>query len=192
MVRRYKENVDRTGGHERDVWQPSGRAARTSGLREIADVVVDTASLSVEGQQRFARLVRIARERLSVADIFASSKGRPGRGHVRTSAPTKPHTTELRPSPAGRASPQRRFGQRHQSSRPSPRHLAFLIPRYAARARRTSPLYRLHGGGTAQCESGRPRRYLKEEGADSTPRTLGPTPHLESSAGRKSGHGMAL
>jgi RNase adapter protein RapZ len=148
-----------------------------SGLREIADVVVDTSGLSViEVKKRFDRLVESHEGRLSVSLIsFGFKHGTPLDVDMLLDVrflPNPHYNPELRPL-TGHDEPVRNavLGE-HDTKEFLARLrdlLTFLIPRYAAEGK----TYFTLGIG---CTGGRHRsvaivedlaRYLKEEGVDS-------------------------
>jgi RNase adapter protein RapZ len=148
-----------------------------SGLREIADVVVDTSALSaMEVKKRFAQLVESHEGRLSVSLIsFGFKYGTPLDVDMLLDVrflPNPHYDPELRPL-TGHDEPVREavLGQHDTKEFLTRLHdlLAFLIPRYAAEGK----TYFTLGIG---CTGGRHRsvaiaedlgRHLKEEGIGS-------------------------
>ncbi len=179
LVRRYKESrrphPAATNGDVLAAIQAERRDL--SGLREIADVVVDTSSLSAaDAKRRFARLVESHANRLSVSLIsFGFKYGTPLDVDMLLDVrflPNPHYDPKLRPL-TGHDEPVRDavLGQHDTKEFLARLHdlLAFLIPRYAAEGK----TYFTLGIG---CTGGRHRsvaivedlvRYLKEEGADS-------------------------
>ena len=177
LVRRYKESrrphPAATNGDVLGAIQDERRTL--SGLREIADVVVDTSTLSaVESKRRFARLVESQEGRLSVSLIsFGFKHGTPLDVDMLLDVrflPNPHYDPELRPL-TGHDEPVRDavLGQKDTKEFLARLRdlLAFLIPRYAAEGK----TYFTLGIG---CTGGRHRsvaivedlvRYLKEEGA---------------------------
>jgi RNase adapter protein RapZ len=177
LVRRYKESrrphPAATNGDVLGAIQDERRTL--SGLREIADVVVDTSTLSaVESKRRFARLVESHEGRLSVSLIsFGFKHGTPLDVDMLLDVrflPNPHYDPELRPL-TGHDEPVRDavLGQKDTEGFLARLCdlLAFLIPRYAAEGK----TYFTLGIG---CTGGRHRsvaivedlaRYLKEEGA---------------------------
>ena len=178
LVRRYKESrrphPAATNGDVLAAIQAERRDL--SGLREIADVVVDTSLLSAsESKQRFARLVESHADRLSVSLIsFGFKYGTPLDVDMLLDVrflPNPHYDPNLRPL-TGHDEPVRDavLGQ-HDTKEFLARLrdlLTFLIPRYAAEGK----TYFTLGIG---CTGGRHRsvaivedlaRYLEEEGAD--------------------------
>ncbi len=148
-----------------------------SGLREIADVVVDTSSLSaVEVKRRFARLVESQASRLSVSLIsFGFKHGTPLDVDMLLDVrflPNPHYDPNLRPL-TGHDVPVRKAVLGHDDTSEFLARLrdllAFLIPRYAAEGK----TYFTLGIG---CTGGRHRsvaivedlaRHLKKEGVGS-------------------------
>ena len=146
-----------------------------SGLREIADVIVDTSALSaVESKRRFARLVESQIGRLSVSLLsFGFKHGTPLDVDMLLDVrflPNPHYDPELRPL-TGHDEPVRAAVLGQKDTIEFLAHLrellAFLIPRYAAEGK----TYFTLGIG---CTGGRHRsvvivedlvRYLKEGGA---------------------------
>ena len=177
LVRRYKESRrPHPAATNGDVLGAIRDERRTlSGLREIADVVVDTSALSaVESKRRFARLVESHESRLSVSLIsFGFKHGTPLDVDMLLDVrflPNPHYDPELRPL-TGHDEPVRDavLGQKDTEGLLTRLRdlLAFLIPRYAAEGK----TYFTLGIG---CTGGRHRsvaivedlaRYLKEEGA---------------------------
>ncbi len=177
LVRRYKESrrphPAATNGDVLGAIQAERRGL--SGLREIADVVVDTSLLSAsESKQRFARLVESHANRLSVSLIsFGFKYGTPLDVDMLLDVrflPNPHYDPNLRPL-TGHDEPVRDavLGQHDTKGFLVRLHdlLTFLIPRYAAEGK----TYFTLGIG---CTGGRHRsvaivedlaRYLKEEGA---------------------------
>jgi UPF0042 nucleotide-binding protein len=180
LVRRYKESrrphPAATNGDVPAAIRTERRAL--SGLREIADVVVDTSGLSaVDVKKRFARLVESHEGRLSVSLIsFGFKYGTPLDVDMLLDVrflPNPHYDPELRPL-TGLDEPVRNavLGQRDTKKFLARLRdlLTFLIPRYAAEGK----TYFTLGIG---CTGGRHRsvaivenlaRYLKEEGVDSS------------------------
>jgi RNase adapter protein RapZ len=179
LVSRYKESrrphPAATNGDVVAAIRTERRAL--SGLREIADVVVDTSGLSViEVKKRFDRLVESHEGRLSVSLIsFGFKHGTPLDVDMLLDVrflPNPHYNPELRPL-TGHDEPVRNavLGE-HDTKEFLARLrdlLTFLIPRYAAEGK----TYFTLGIG---CTGGRHRsvaivedlaRYLKEEGVDS-------------------------
>ena len=147
-----------------------------SGLREIADVVVDTSSLSAaDSKRRFARLVQSHANRLSVSLIsFGFKYGTPLDVDMLLDVrflPNPHYDPNLRPL-TGHDEPVRDAVLGQHDTREFLAHLhallAFLVPRYAAEGK----TYFTLGIG---CTGGRHRsvaivedlaRYLEEEGVD--------------------------
>jgi RNase adapter protein RapZ len=178
LVRRYKESrrphPAATNGDVLAAIRAERRAL--SGLREIADVVVDTSSLSVsESKQRFARLVESHANRLSVSlisfgfkygtpldvDMLLDVRFLPNPHYDPKLRPLTGHDELVRDAVLGQHDTKEFLARLHDL-------LAFLIPRYAAEGK----TYFTLGIG---CTGGRHRsvaivddlaRYLKEEGAD--------------------------
>ena len=177
LVRRYKESRrPHPAATDGDVLGAIRDERRTlSGLREIADVVVDTSALSaVESKRRFARLVESHESRLSVSLIsFGFKHGTPLDVDMLLDVrflPNPHYDPELRPL-TGHDEPVRDavLGQKDTEGLLTRLRdlLAFLIPRYAAEGK----TYFTLGIG---CTGGRHRsvaivedlaRYLKEENA---------------------------
>lgn len=179
LVRRYKESrrphPAATNGDVVAAIRTERRAL--SGLREIADVVVDTSGLSaVEVKKRFDRLVESHQGRLSVSLIsFGFKHGTPLDVDMLLDVrflPNPHYDPELRPL-TGHDEPVRNavLGEHDTKEFLSRLRdlLTFLIPRYAAEGK----TYFTLGVG---CTGGRHRsvaivedlaRYLKEEGTDS-------------------------
>jgi UPF0042 nucleotide-binding protein len=177
LVRRYKESrrphPAATNGDVLGAIQDERRTF--SGLREIADVVLDTSALSaVESKRRFARLVESHEGGLSVSLIsFGFKHGTPLDVDMLLDVrflPNPHYDPELRPL-TGHDEPVRDavLGQKDTEGFLARLRdlLAFLIPRYAAEGK----TYFTLGIG---CTGGRHRsvaivedlaRYLKEEGA---------------------------
>jgi RNase adapter protein RapZ len=177
LVRRYKESrrphPAATNGDVLAAIRDERRAL--SGLREIADVVVDTSALSaVESKRRFARLVESQTGRLSVSLLsFGFKHGTPLDVDMLLDVrflPNPHYDPELRPL-TGHDEPVRDAVLGQKDTREFLAHLrellAFLIPRYAAEGK----TYFTLGIG---CTGGRHRsvaivedlvRYLKEENA---------------------------
>jgi UPF0042 nucleotide-binding protein len=179
LVSRYKESrrphPAATNGDVVAAIRTERRAL--SGIREIADVVVDTSGLSViEVKKRFDRLVESHEGRLSVSLIsFGFKHGTPLDVDMLLDVrflPNPHYNPELRPL-TGHDEPVRNavLGE-HDTKEFLARLrdlLTFLIPRYAAEGK----TYFTLGIG---CTGGRHRsvaivedlaRYLKEEGVDS-------------------------
>jgi RNase adapter protein RapZ len=179
LVSRYKESrrphPAATNGDVVAAIRTERRAL--SGIREIADVVVDTSGLSViEVKKRFDRLVESHEGRLSVSLIsFGFKHGTPLDVDMLLDVrflPNPHYDPELRPL-TGHDEPVRNavLGE-HDTKEFLARLrdlLTFLIPRYAAEGK----TYFTLGIG---CTGGRHRsvaivedlaRYLKEEGVDS-------------------------
>ncbi len=177
LVRRYKESRrPHPAATNGDVLGAIRDERRTlSGLREIADVVVDTSALSaVESKRRFARLVESHEGRLSVSLIsFGFKNGTPLDVDMLLDVrflPNPHYDPKLRPL-TGHDEPVRDavLGQKDTEGLLTRLRdlLAFLIPRYAAEGK----TYFTLGIG---CTGGRHRsvaivedlaRYLKEENA---------------------------
>jgi UPF0042 nucleotide-binding protein len=179
LVRRYKESrrphPAATNGDVLAGIRTERQAL--SGLREIADVVVDTSRLSaVDVKERFARLVESHEGRLSVSLIsFGFKHGTPLDVDMLLDVrflPNPHYDPKLRPL-TGLDKPVRNavLGQRDTKKFLARLCdlLAFLIPRYAAEGK----TYFTLGIG---CTGGRHRsvaivedlaRYLKEEGVES-------------------------
>jgi UPF0042 nucleotide-binding protein len=177
LVRRYKESrrphPAATNGDVLAAIRDERRAL--SGLREIADVVVDTSALSaVESKRRFARLVESEIGRLSVSLLsFGFKHGTPLDVDMLLDVrflPNPHYDPELRPL-TGHDEPVRAAVLGQKDTIEFLAHLrellAFLIPRYAAEGK----TYFTLGIG---CTGGRHRsvvivedlvRYLKEGGA---------------------------
>ena len=178
LVRRYKESRrPHPAATNGDVLAAIRTERRDlSGLREVADVVVDTSLLSAsESKQRFARLVESHANRLSVSLIsFGFKYGTPLDLDMLLDVrflPNPHYDPSLRPL-TGHEQPVREsvLGQRHTKEFLARLHdlLAFLIPRYVAEGK----TYFTLGIG---CTGGRHRsvaivedlaRYLEEDGAD--------------------------
>jgi len=178
LVRRYKESRRPHPAATNGDVLAAIRAERRdlSGLREIADVVVDTSSLSAaESKRRFARLVESHANRLSVSLIsFGFKYGTPLDVDMLLDVrflPNPHYDPDLRPL-TGHDEPVRDavLGQRDTKEFLTRLHdlLTFLIPRYSAEGK----TYFTLGIG---CTGGRHRsvaivedlaRYLKEEGSD--------------------------
>ena len=178
LVRRYKESRrPHPAATNGDVLAAIRTERRDlSGLREVADVVVDTSLLSTsESKQRFARLVESHANRLSVSLIsFGFKYGTPLDLDMLLDVrflPNPHYDPSLRPL-TGHEQPVREavLGQRHTTEFLARLHdlLAFLIPRYVAEGK----TYFTLGIG---CTGGRHRsvaivedlaRYLEEDGAD--------------------------
>ena len=178
LVRRYKESrrphPAATGGDVLAAIQSERQDL--SGLREIADVVVDTSALSAaELRNRFARLVEPHADRLSVSLIsFGFKHGTPLDVDMLLDVrflPNPHYDPELRPL-TGRDEPVRNAVLGQEDTKEFLARLrnllAFLIPRYAAEGK----TYFTLGIG---CTGGRHRsvsivedlaRYLKEEGVE--------------------------
>ena len=178
LVSRYKESRRPHPAAENGDVLAAIRAERRdlSGLREIADVVVDTSSLTAaDARERFARLVDSHANRLSVSVIsFGFKHGAPLDVDMLLDVrflPNPHYDPELRPL-TGHDEPVRNavLGQ-HDTKEFLARLrdlLAFLIPRYAAEGK----TYFTLGIG---CTGGRHRsvtivedlaRHLKQEGVD--------------------------
>ena len=177
LVRRYKESRRPHPAATNGDVLAAIRAERRdlSGLREVADVVVDTSLLSApESKQRFARLVESHANRLSVSLIsFGFKYGTPLDVDMLLDVrflPNPHYDPSLRPL-TGHDQPVRDavLGQHHTKEFLARLHdlLAFLIPRYVAEGK----TYFTLGIG---CTGGRHRsvaivedlaRYLKEENA---------------------------
>ena len=177
LVRRYKESRrPHPAATDGDVLGAIRDERRTlSGLREIADVVVDTSALSAEeSKRRFARLVESHESRLSVSLIsFGFKHGTPLDVDMLLDVrflPNPHYDPKLRPL-TGHDEPVRDavLGQKDTEGLLTRLRdlLAFLIPRYAAEGK----TYFTLGIG---CTGGRHRsvaivedlaRYLKEENA---------------------------
>jgi UPF0042 nucleotide-binding protein len=177
LVRRYKESrrphPAATNGDVLAAIQAERRDL--SGLREIADVVVDTSLLSAsESKQRFARLVESHADRLSVSLIsFGFKYGTPLDVDMLLDVrflPNPHYDPNLRPL-TGHDEPVRDAVLGQQDTKEFLARLrdllTFLIPRYAAEGK----TYFTLGIG---CTGGRHRsvaivedlaRYLEEEGA---------------------------
>jgi RNase adapter protein RapZ len=177
LVRRYKESrrphPAATNGDVLAAIRDERRAL--SGLREIADVVVDTSALSaVESKRRFARLVESEIGRLSVSLLsFGFKHGTPLDVDMLLDVrflPNPHYDPELRPL-TGHDEPVRAAVLGQKDTIEFLAHLrellTFLIPRYAAEGK----TYFTLGIG---CTGGRHRsvvvvedlvRYLKEGGA---------------------------
>ena len=178
LVRRYKESRRPHPVATNGDVLAAIRAERRdlASLREIADVVVDTSSLSAaESKRRFARLVESHEGRLSVSLIsFGFKYGTPLDVDMLLDVrflPNPHYDPELRPL-TGHDEPVRDavLGQRDTREFLARLHdfLAFLIPRYAAEGK----TYFTLGIG---CTGGRHRsvaivedlvRYLKEESTE--------------------------
>ncbi len=178
LVRRYKESrrphPAATNGDVLAAIQAERRDL--SGLREIANVVVDTSSLSAaEAKRRFARLVESDAKRLSVSlisfgfkygtpldvDMLLDVRFLPNPHYDPNLRPLTGHDEPVRDAVLGQHDTKEFLARLHDL-------LAFLIPRYAAEGK----TYFTLGIG---CTGGRHRsvaivedlaRYLKEEGAD--------------------------
>ena len=178
LVNRYKESRRPHPAAENGDVLAAIRDERRdlSGLREIADVVVDTSSLTAaDARERFARLVDSHANRLSVSLIsFGFKHGAPLDVDMLLDVrflPNPHYDPELRPL-TGHDEPVRNavLGQ-HDTKEFLARLrdlLAFLIPRYAAEGK----TYFTLGIG---CTGGRHRsvtiiedlaRHLKQEGVD--------------------------
>jgi len=178
LVGRYKESrrphpAATNGDVLAAIWS---ERRELSGLRALADVVVDTSGLSaVEVKKRFARLVESHEGRLSVSLIsFGFKHGTPLDVDMLLDVrflPNPHYDPDLRPL-TGRDEPVRDavLGQNDTKEFLARLRdlLAFLIPRYAAEGK----TYFTLGIG---CTGGRHRsvtiveevaRYLKEEGVD--------------------------
>ncbi len=178
LVRRYKESRRPHPAATNGDVLAAIRAERRdlSVLREVADVVVDTSSLSAaESKRRFARLVESHANRLSVSLIsFGFKYGTPLDVDMLLDVrflPNPHYDPELRPL-TGHDEPVRDavLGQHDTKEFLARLHdlLTFLVPRYAAEGK----TYFTLGIG---CTGGRHRsvaivedlaRYLKEEGVD--------------------------
>ncbi len=176
LVRRYKESRrPHPAARDGDVLAAIRAERRDlSGVREIADVVVDTSSLSpVEVKRRFARLAEAHRSRLSVSLIsFGFKHGAPLDVDMLLDVrflPNPHYDPELRPL-TGHDGPVRDAVLGQNDTKEFLAHLrgllAFLIPRYAAEGK----TYFTLGIG---CTGGRHRsvtiveevaNYLEEEG----------------------------
>ncbi|MCA1716076.1 MAG: RNase adapter RapZ [Actinobacteria bacterium] len=178
LVRRYKESrrphPAATNGDVLAAIQAERRDL--SGLREIANVVVDTSSLSAaEAKRRFARLVESDAKRLSVSlisfgfkygtpldvDMLLDVRFLPNPHYDPNLRPLTGHDEPVRDAVLGQHDTKEFLARLHDL-------LAFLIPRYAAEGK----TYFTLGIG---CTGGQHRsvaivedlaRYLKEEGAD--------------------------
>jgi RNase adapter protein RapZ len=179
LVRRYKESrrphPAATNGDVLAAIQAERRDL--SGLREIADVVVDTSSLSAsESKRRFARLVESNATRLSVSlisfgfkygtpldvDMLLDVRFLPNPHYDPKLRPLTGHDEPVRDAVLGQDDTKKFLARLRDL-------LAFLIPRYAAEGK----TYFTLGIG---CTGGRHRsvaivedldRHLKEEDADS-------------------------
>ncbi|MDP9426752.1 MAG: RNase adapter RapZ [Actinomycetota bacterium] len=178
LVSRYKESRrPHPAAQNGDVLAAIGTERRDlAGLREIADVVVDTSSLTAdESKKRFARLVESHEGRLSVSlTSFGFKHGAPMDVDMLLDVrflPNPHYDPELRPL-TGHDEPVRDavLGQADTKEFLAHVHglLAFLIPRYAAEGK----TYFTLGIG---CTGGRHRsvaiveeisRHLKEVGVD--------------------------
>jgi UPF0042 nucleotide-binding protein len=163
LVRRYKESrrphPAATNGDVLAAIQAERRDL--SGLREIADVVVDTSLLSAsESKQRFARLVESHADRLSVSLIsFGFKYGTPLDVDMLLDVrflPNPHYDPNLRPL-TGHDEPVRDAVLGQQDTKEFLARLrdllTFLIPRYAVEGRSVAIVEDL-------------ARYLEEEGAD--------------------------
>jgi UPF0042 nucleotide-binding protein len=177
LVRRYKESRRPHPAASNGDVLAAIRAERRdlSGLREIADVVVDTSALPpLEIKRRFARLVE-AHRRLSVSLIsFGFKHGAPLDVDMLLDVrflPNPHYDPRLRPL-TGHDEPVRDAVLGQNDTKEFLAHLrgllAFLVPRYAAEGK----TYFTLGIG---CTGGRHRsvtiveevaRYLKEEGVE--------------------------
>jgi len=176
LVRRYKESRRPHPAARNGDVLAAIRAERRdlSGLREIADVVVDTSSLSaLEVKGRFARLVEAHQSRLSVSLIsFGFKHGAPLDVDMLLDVrflPNPHYDPDLRPL-TGHDEPVRDAVLGQADTKEFLAHLrdllAFLIPRYATEGK----TYFTLGIG---CTGGRHRsvtvveevaRYLREQG----------------------------
>ena len=175
LVRRYKESRRPHPAATNGDVLAAIRAERRdlSGLREIADVVVDTSSLSaLEVKGRFARLVEAPRSKLSVSLIsFGFKHGAPLDVDMLLDVrflPNPHYDPDLRPL-TGRDEPVRDAVLGQKDTKEFLDHLrgllAFLVPRYAEEGK----TYFTLGIG---CTGGRHRsvtvveevaRYLREK-----------------------------
>lgn len=178
LVMRYKESRrPHPAAKDGDVLAAiQGERRSLSGLREIADVVVDTSSLSAaDSKRRFARLVHSHANRLSVSLIsFGFKRGTPLDVDMLLDVrflPNPHYDPELRPL-TGHDEPVRNAVLGQEDTRQFLARLrdllAFLIPRYAAEGK----TYFTLGIG---CTGGRHRsvaivedlaRHLREEGVE--------------------------
>ena len=178
LVRRYKESRRPHPAATNGDVLAAIRAERRdlSGLREIADVVVDTSSLSAtESKRRFARLVESHANRLSVSlisfgfkygtpldvDMLLDVRFLPNPHYDPDLRPLTGHDAPVRDAVLGQPDTKEFLARLHDL-------LNFLVPRYAAEGK----TYFTLGIG---CTGGRHRsvaivedlaRYLKEGGAD--------------------------
>ena len=177
LVRRYKESRRPHPAATNGDVLAAIRAERRdlSGLREMADVVVDTSSLSaIESKRRFARLVESHANRLSVSlisfgfkygtpldvDMLLDVRFLPNPHYDPNLRPLTGHDEPVRDAVLGQPDTKEFLARLHDL-------LTFLVPRYAAEGK----TYFTLGIG---CTGGRHRsvaivedlaRYLKEEGA---------------------------
>ena len=178
LVSRYKESRRPHPAAENGDVLAAIRAERRdlAGLREVADVIVDTSSLTAaDARKRFARLVNSHANRLSVSLIsFGFKHGAPLDVDMLLDVrflPNPHYDPELRPL-TGHDEPVQNavLGQRDTKEFLTRLRelLAFLIPRYAAEGK----TYFTLGIG---CTGGRHRsvtivedlaRHLKEKGVD--------------------------
>ncbi len=178
LVRRYKESRRPHPAATNGDVLAAIRAERRdlSVLREVADVVVDTSSLSAaESKRRFARLVESHANRLSVSlisfgfkygtpldvDMLLDVRFLPNPHYDPELRPLTGHHERVRDAVLGQHDTKEFLVRLHDL-------LAFLVPRYAAEGK----TYFTLGIG---CTGGRHRsvaivedlaRYLKEEGVD--------------------------